>query len=74
MKINIVNDFQMYLKLANLLNQSANDEKVKLVVLTGTGKYFTSGADLNEIFERAKSKEKPSIINFQLVFLLNQPN
>ena len=37
--------FQMQTEATKHLKQTITDDSVKLIVLTGTGEYFTSGAD-----------------------------
>eukprot|EP00814_Leptocylindrus_danicus_P004306 CAMPEP_0116012054 /NCGR_PEP_ID=MMETSP0321-20121206/4910_1 /TAXON_ID=163516 /ORGANISM="Leptocylindrus danicus var. danicus, Strain B650" /LENGTH=278 /DNA_ID=CAMNT_0003481355 /DNA_START=51 /DNA_END=887 /DNA_ORIENTATION=+ len=46
-KHNAVND-ELYTDLANMLDESAKDDSITAVVLTGSGKYFSSGADLTD--------------------------
>lgn len=38
---------QMFLDIKRMLREAANDERTKILVLTGTGDYFSSGNDLN---------------------------
>jgi len=44
-------DDRMYLVVADALNAAEKDEKVLIVVLTGAGEYFSSGADLHAAVE-----------------------
>lgn len=44
---NAFND-ELYKNLTALLQQSSEDRSVSAIVITGTGEYFTSGADLRE--------------------------
>lgn len=39
----------MYARVTELLDRAEKDESVVVVVLTGAGNYFTSGADIKEI-------------------------
>lgn len=36
----------IYTKLAHLLNEDANNDKVSITIITGTGEYFSSGNDM----------------------------
>ncbi|XP_015191194.1 PREDICTED: enoyl-CoA delta isomerase 2, mitochondrial [Polistes dominula] len=38
---------KMYKEITNILNNSSKDDSINMVVLTGTGHFFTSGNDLN---------------------------
>lgn len=39
-------DMDMYIKVTKILQQAANDPDVDVMVLTGTGDYYSSGNDL----------------------------
>jgi peroxisomal 3,2-trans-enoyl-CoA isomerase len=58
---NAFNDEQ-YTDLVNLLHTAKNDDSVHAIVLTGTGNYFSSGADLSDMdFEsEADMIDKPA--------------
>ena len=47
---NAFND-DLYLDLIALLQQVAVDDTLSAIVLTGTGPYFSSGADLNQMVD-----------------------
>ncbi|CAM9992517.1 unnamed protein product, partial [Choristocarpus tenellus] len=40
---------EIYVRLAQNLERAGSDDSVVVVIITGTGKYFSSGADLKEI-------------------------
>jgi len=46
----------MYATLANLLNEAAKDEQIRVVVLHGAGDSFTAGNDLEDFL---KNPPKP---------------
>lgn len=43
---------ELYAQMTKTLQQVAQNDQVKLVVLTGNGPYFSSGNDLSEYTER----------------------
>eukprot|EP00904_Undaria_pinnatifida_P002900 jgi/Undpi1/12610/HiC_scaffold_6.g02279.m1 len=45
----------VYLRIVELLKRAADRESVLAVIITGTGSYFTSGADLKELKGKAVS-------------------
>ncbi|KAK2582717.1 hypothetical protein KPH14_004987 [Odynerus spinipes] len=45
---------KMYIDMANILNDLSKDESVHMVVLTGTGDFFTSGNDFSDLFNMDK--------------------
>ena len=47
----------MQLTVTNHLKEIAKDDAIKLVVLTGTGEYYTSGADFLNSSSVSKSQE-----------------
>ena len=47
----------MLLRLQDLLDEAAKTDWVKIVVLTGSGDYFTSGNDLNNFFNINPNEE-----------------
>lgn len=53
----------MYGTIADGLEEAANDDALRAVVLTGNGDFFTSGNDLND-FATSAPKGKPPVIRF----------
>ena len=47
------------------LNKLADDEEVSLVVLTGTGDYYTSGADFLMSSDNARLNRDTAVKNLQ---------
>lgn len=45
---------QMYLDIINILNDISEDKSIHMVVLTGTGDFFTSGNDFSGIYDYNK--------------------
>ncbi|NGO91202.1 MAG: 2,3-dehydroadipyl-CoA hydratase, partial [Halomonas sp.] len=43
---------QLLGELADTLNSAESDDKVRVVVITGSAKAFAAGADINEMAER----------------------
>ncbi|XP_039755527.1 enoyl-CoA delta isomerase 3, peroxisomal [Pararge aegeria] len=39
-------DYQMYVRLTKILNDASTDSSISMVVLTGTGNFYSSGNDL----------------------------
>lgn len=60
----------MYLRVSDLLDRAEKDESVVVVVLTGAGEYFTSGADMKEL-EALGVRESPSCAGHQHSFRLS---
>ena len=56
---NAIND-DCYLDLADLLHETAQDSSISALVLTGTGSYFSSGADLADQSLSVKSSSSSS--------------
>ena len=56
----------MYLQISQHLQSTVDDESIKLVVITGVGKYFTGGADLTEMLSVEREAE-PNFDHFKLV-------
>lgn len=52
----------MYVAFSEYLKQADQDDSVSLVVVTGTGDYYSSGADLNPPTERVNLKERHQIL------------
>lgn len=73
---NAFNDEQ-YMDLVNLLHSAQKDDSIHAIVLTGTGNYFSSGADLSDMdFESEKNMiDKPAglfmmaLLSFPKVFV-----
>ena len=55
--------FDTYLDLIDLLDQVTNDDSLSGIVLTGTGPYFSSGADLKESNFMELDDDKSSMTN-----------
>ena len=49
---------EMAVKLTQYLRQCDRDPDVRVVIITGAGDSFCVGLDLNDVRERAKTKEK----------------
>lgn len=49
-------DFDMYAALNEKLNACEEDEEVRVVVLTGTGKHFCAGGDIRQFKDRIANK------------------
>lgn len=60
----------MYSRVAELLDRAEKDESVVVVVLTGAGEYFTSGADIKEL-QTLGAHERPSCTGHQHSFRLS---
>ena len=54
---NAIND-DVYLDLIDILQQTSQDSQSAGVILTGTGTYFTSGADLKSFFDEPSSSTR----------------
>ena len=50
-RLNAIN-FSLYSVIPRVLTEACDDPKIKMTVLTGSGKYFTSGNDLSDFFEK----------------------
>ena len=50
-RLNAIN-FNLYAAIPSALTDTCDDPKVKLTVLTGTGRYFSSGNDLADMAKR----------------------
>ena len=48
---------EMMTELGQLLDQIANDEDIKVVILTGSEKFFAVGADINEVTKISSSMD-----------------
>lgn len=48
---------KMYMEITNILNDSSKDDSIYMVVLTGTGHFFTSGNDLNTLSPSSSYKD-----------------
>lgn len=55
--------FDTYLDLIDLLDQITNDDSLSGIVLTGTGSYFSSGADLKESHLMEAGDDRSSMID-----------
>jgi len=55
---------KMYLQISEHLQSTVDDESIKLVVITGVGKYFTGGADLTEMLSVEREAE-PNFDHFK---------
>lgn len=49
-------DVQMYVRVTKILNDSAVDEDISMVVLTGTGDFYSSGNDLTAIKDKSRTE------------------
>lgn len=49
-KIYIYTIIQMYQEIENILNDSSKNDSINMVVLTGTGDFFTSGNDISMLY------------------------
>jgi len=56
--------FKTYEELERLMRESADDDKVKVVVLTGEGKGFCSGGSVNEIIAKLVDMKGDSLYRF----------
>ena len=50
---------QMYKDLIHILNNATSDDSVKTVVITGAGKYYSSGNDLSNFTTALNSGATP---------------
>ncbi|RWS06287.1 enoyl-CoA delta isomerase 2: mitochondrial-like isoform X4, partial [Dinothrombium tinctorium] len=60
----------MYKAITEKLNDAAKDDSVKLVVLTGTGEYYSSGNDLTA-FGKVKQEDIPRLLDVNKQILQN---
>src|SRR5688572_27328683 len=56
--------FQTYAELERFFTDVAQDEQVKVIVLTGAGKGFCSGGDVREIIGRLTEMEAEELHHF----------
>lgn len=64
-KLNLMTD-QMFRELLDAFGQIANDERVRVVVLTAAGRIFCGGVDLREHFLEPVEKAKKGELNLSL--------
>ncbi len=58
-KMNALND-QMAVELIDAMTAFVHDNETRVIVLTGTGRVFSAGADLQETFLKPALEKKPS--------------
>lgn len=61
---------QMWVDLCRALVAARDDNNAKVLVVTGTGRAFSAGADLNEKGQKTENSDKPSAGVAQLVELI----
>lgn len=54
----------MYQQMADAINASANDNAIKVILLTGEGDNFTAGNDLADFLKNPDLKEESSVYQF----------
>ncbi len=74
--LNAIN-FRVMEELNQVIDDCANDDEIRVVIITGEGKAFAAGADLKELEkcgpEEAKAASKRGIDVFRKIELLNKP-
>ncbi|MFZ0624943.1 MAG: enoyl-CoA hydratase-related protein, partial [Acidimicrobiia bacterium] len=56
--------FDVYADLRDLLNELEHREEVRVIVLTGTGRGFCSGGDVNEIIGELQEADSRTLLEF----------
>jgi peroxisomal 3,2-trans-enoyl-CoA isomerase len=70
---NAIND-DVYLDLIDVLHQTSSDTESAGIILTGSGPYFTSGADLNLSSSKSKSSSSSTLTRTSKSPTLQQPS